>query len=381
MNKENNLEKNNSNILSNNNGFIGLSQNSYLDVLSQTSGQTSESNNMTQSNDQSVDYLDDKLIREAYDIVESSERMIDPAGSFYAEFSDGYTFRNLIEYVRLTNFEGVIRCYSDKIVYEQSNEDGTILNKFEIYTYQLTDYQISSRTNEVIVSVNMVKFRNVTKNVGKKDRCSIYKAPNDTTLYVQIFNANSQSNGEPSGLFPIETHDVVYNEYQDMHYDREENQPNCTVYQAEFAKMCASMISVKSSYITAHGMEKGIIFKGIKSDGTNAYIKDFGKVRQEQDKKIHAKLRNIDKSIASIGPIENMTIKTSNVPAPKLRIGEFGEIQRFSISMTTIKGLAKLNNLSPMGTIKFYIEKGKPLRLICSIGCYGKLIVYIRSYD
>jgi hypothetical protein len=357
-----NTEKNN----------LNISSGTYLDVLTQTNSNDPDG----KPNDP-----DEQSIKEAYDIAESTERVVDPAGSFYAEFSDGYTFRNLIEYIRLTNFDGVIRCYKNKIKYEQSNDDETILNKFEIFTYQLTDYQISSRTNEVIIPINMVKFRNVTKNVGKKDRCSIYKASNETTLFVQIFNANSQTNGEASGLFPIETQDIPYNEYDDIKYDREKDQPNCTVYQAEFSKMCASMISVKSSYVTAHGTEKGIIFKGIKSDGTNAYIKDFGKVRPDQDKKMHFRLRAIDKSLANFGPIENMTIKTSNIPAPKLRIGEFGEIQRFSISMTTMKGLAKLNNLSPMGTLKFYVEPGKPLRIICSIGGYGELTVYIRSYD
>jgi hypothetical protein len=332
--------------------------------------------NGSDSQAQSNEENDNNLINEAMAIAESTQKIIDPAASFYSEFSDGYTFRNLIEYIRITNFSGTIKCYPGEITYIQSNEDGTVLNKFEIQTYQLTDYQFTSRTNEILIPVNMVKFRNVTKNVGKKDRCSILKMPNDGTLYVQIFNANSQSNGEPSGIFPVETHEFVGEEYEEPYCSQPEDQPNCAIYQAEFSKMCASMNSVKSNYVMAHGMEKGIIFKGIKADGTTAYIKDFGKVRQQEEKKIHYNLRNLDK----LGVNAN-TKKPATVPTPKLRIGESGEIRKFSISMSTIKGLAKLNNLSPMGTIKVYIRKDEPLRFICNIGCYGKLTIYIQSLD
>lgn len=312
--------------------------------------------------------------------IGSSEREVDLSAMCYAEFSDGYSFRNLIEYLRLTNLNGAIRFYKDCIKYEQSNEDSTILNHFEIHTYELTDYKIESRTDEVIISVNLAKFRNVTKNIGKKDRASLYKLPNDPNLYVQILNTNSQCGGEPSGLFPVETFDGGYTVYKYPTYKRKENQPNCTIYQAEFAKMCSSMQSVKSSYVAAHAMEKGIIFKGISASGSTSCIKDFGKIRREQEKKIKHRLRGVNQQLNIINN-PNTVVRAPKAPGPRIRIAEYGEIERYCISMPTIRGLGKLNNLSPMGTIKIYVEKHKPLKLICSIGGYGKLTIHIRSFE
>jgi hypothetical protein len=319
---------------------------------------------------------EDKLINEALTIAMTTERDIDPRGTFYAEFSDGYTFRNLFEYLRLTNLDAVIKLYPDRIIYEQMSEDQIILNKFIIKTHELTDYQFSSATDEIIVSVSLVKFRGVSKNIAKKDRCSIFKEPDNPTLYVQIFNANNQSNGEASGIFPVETQEVEITEYQDTPFQRSTKNPNCTIYQGEFAKMCTSMLSVKSSHVNIHCLDKGVIFKGAKPDGSFGYIKDFGKVREEQNKMVRSKLN----LIKNINTFDNMPIRSSTVPAPKLRIGEFGELARFSIPMDKIRALSKLHNISPMGAIKIYAEddKEKPLRLICNIGSYGKLYVYIR---
>jgi hypothetical protein len=343
--------------------------------MSDTSTHTND-NDTGNTNTGGVDINSLAINEDDANVEINSEWKVDPASSVYAEFSDGYSFRNLIEYLRLTNFKGVFRFYGDKIVYEESNEDKTILNHALIKPYELTDYQFSSRTGEIIVAVNLVKFRNVTKNIGKKDRAALCKTANDPNLYVQVFNINSQSSGEQSGLYVVPTEPIGYTIFTYPTYERIEERPNCTIYQADFSKMCTSMISVKSTYVTAHGLDRGIIFKGMTASGVPGCIRDFGKVRKEQETKFHGKLKNIS---SSLGGFSAVKLKTSDQPTPKLKIGEFGEIQHVTISMPTIKGLAKLNNLSPMGTIKVYVEKGCPLKFICSIGGYGKLTVYIRS--
>lgn len=332
-----------------------------------------DDSNDDDSNDDDIDNIINSL--------EPFEKEIDVNAKCYAEFSDGYSFRNLIEYLRLTNLTGTFRFYTDKIVYEKSNKDHTILNQFIIYPHELTDYNLDSKTGEIITTVTLSNFRNVTKNIGKKDRAILYKSPNDSRLYIRILNSNSQSGSEPSGLFPVDTEDIEYYEYAHPTFTRKENEPNCTVNQTDFAKMCSSMLAVKSRYVTAHGMRNGIIFKGISSTGKVVYVKDFGKVREEQEKIYNKNITILNSCINSINSFRNnrKIIKSSNVPAPKLRIGEYAEIDRFTMSMPTIRGLAKLNNLSPMGNIKIYIERGKPLRFICSIGGYGKLTVHVRS--
>ena len=72
-----------------------------------------------------------------------------------------------------------------------------------------------------------------------------------------------------------------------------------------------------------------------------------------------------------------MKIRKAKGPPPKLNIGEIGEVERFKIDISIIKYLVKLNALSPTGTIKIYVEKGLPLKMVCNVGNFGKMYVYL----
>lgn len=39
--------------------------------------------------------------------------------------------------------------------------------------------------------------------------------------------------------------------------------------------------------------------------------------------------------------------------------------------------LQKVNALSPSGTLKVYIEKKLPIKMVCNVGTFGKMITYL----
>ena len=102
-------------------------------------------------------------------------------------------------------------------------------------------------------------------------------------------------------------------------------------------------------------------------------IKEYGKCRTATMSKT-----STSKSIVSLN---DKNIIKSQVAPPKLNIRDSNEIERFRIYNSNLKCLAKMNGFSPNGTIKFYIEEGLPMKLVCGIGTFGKLTILIRSAD
>ena len=127
----------------------------------------------------------------------------------------------------------------------------------------------------------------------------------------------------------------------------------------------------KCSYAEFIGYEKGIIIKGIESSGKVAMIKEYGKCKVNTNSKT-----STTKSIVSD---QNDKIVKLQVNQPKLNVRDTDEIERFKIHLSIIKSLSKINGFCPSGTIKFYIEAGRPMKLCIPIGTFGKMRIIIRS--
>ena len=172
--------------------------------------------------------------------MDGINNLIDANSSFVAEFSEGYTFRNMIEYLRVTNTKGNFRFSRDLIYYEQIDADNTIVNQIEIQTCELTHYEISTNKEEIIIGINISDMRSITKTIGKKDSVRIFKHANDPLLYIQIINQSSRSTNRQNVSIVRPQHvDLVTYEIPDYHNG--EKAPNCTIPTADFAKTCTSM--------------------------------------------------------------------------------------------------------------------------------------------
>ena len=294
---------------------------------------------------------------------ETTTKKLDPTSSFFATFVDGSSFRYMIEYLRLPSIEGVFRFSRDKIVYEQEDSDKNILNKVELKVYELTEYEYKSTSDEIVVGINLSEIRNICRNVGKKDHIDLYKLPDEPkNLYIQIRSQTEKS--EPNiYMIPITTTNYVT--YQIPPYSRPKQKPTCTVHQNDFSKLCKSLVTINCDKAKIHGFNRGVVFKGITKTGAIGSVKEFGKMPKSKGP-----------TMKSIMPSSGKVVKSSK-PPPKLNIGEMGEVENFKIPISIIKVLVKINALSPTGTIKIYIEKGLPLKMLCNVGTFGKLTIYL----
>jgi hypothetical protein len=296
-----------------------------------------------------------------------AKKQVDMNATFFATFIDGSSFRNMIEYVRLPSIDGVFRFTKHKILYEQGDKDNNILNVVELKTYELVDYEFNSKSEEIVVGINLAEMRNICRNVGKKDHIDLYKLPGEPKhLYIRIRSQSEK--GSESNLYLMNITTTDYTVYTLPEYSRGKKDPTCTIYQSDFSKLCKSLVVIKCSHAMIHGFQKGVICKGILNTGIIGSVKEFGKCNVNESSSGQLK---------SIEPAGKGTIVKASRPPPRLNVGEVGEIERFRIDISIIKFLQKLNALSLTGTIKVYIEKKLPMKMVCNIGTFGKMSTYL----
>lgn len=314
-------------------------------------------------------YHDDES--EVYSIHEEelttkvSEIKTDDDSCFYVSFSDGSTFKTMIEVQRLNGDIAILRFTKNGITCQQTNKDETMIFNINIKPYKLTEYDFISKTDEIIVPINLPKLRGITKNVNKKDQFDIYRLQGEpSTIYARIRSQGDPGNGEVYCL-PVAKVDEIYNMvFPD--YDMGKYNPTCVIYQTEFNKLCKSSINVKCNHIRIHGLDKGIIVKGITNDNKIFSVQEFGKVSGRNNKKLK-----------SFKLTSNASVIRAQGPKPVINIAERGEIEQFKIPIKIVRTLVKLNGLAPNGTLRFYIEENQPLKIVCDIGYIGTMEIFL----
>lgn len=302
--------------------------------------------------------------------IQSQDKKLDNSASFFATFIDGSSFRYLIEYLRLTSIEGTFIFTKDYIIYQKEDDDETIFNDVRIKTYELTDYEFSSINSEITATINLSDLRNKTRTVGKKEQLDIYRRPEEpSNFYVQV-RSQEKSAGDNPVFYCMSMKNESVTIYEMPEYNRGKHNPNCTIYQSDFSKVCKALIANKCSYVEFIGYDKGIIIKGYGSDGKVAMVKEYGKCRNYTTSRTS--------TAKSVVPPEKNTIRPQVAP-PRLSVRDSDEIERYRVHISNIKALAKINGFSSGGSIKFYIEPGSPMKLSVGIGTFGKLNILIRS--
>ena len=302
----------------------------------------------------------------------TESRKLDQNASFFATFMDGSTWRYLIEYLRLTTTEGTFIFGKDYITYQKDDEDCTIFNDVKIKTYELTDYEFSSTSEEIPVTINLAELRNKTRTVGKKEQMDIYRRPEEPgNFYIQI-RAQDKTGSDPVlYCMQMKSENIHVEIYKLPEYARGKKNPNCTVHQTDFTRICKSLVASKCSYAEFIGYDKGITIKGMSSDGKIVLVKNYGKCKRSSGTKT-----STTESILTSS--EKSRLKPQ-IPPPKLNVRDIDEVEHFKIDISTIKTLAKVNGFCNNGTIKFYIEQGLPMKLCVPIGGFGKMSILVRN--
>lgn len=295
---------------------------------------------------------------------------IDDPPIIVATFTDGYSARNVLGFFRQACTRANIIFEPDQITIKEADATFTILADCRIDTDDLTEYQYNAYDNNgefipaVACGFETLEMQKATKMVGKKDTIKLYtKREENPKLYIQVIHAGSKSDNN-LGLRIVNILDVEVTEYHDLNYKRKN--PNSRAASTEFAKICADFSSLKCTYTNVIGFTEGIMFQGIES-GTVKSVETYGKI---PDRRMIA---------SSIG--HEMSRHSEGSQKPKLKITQPGEVCRIRINSKTIRAMTKFNNLSPTGVIKFFMEEDMPLKIVSSIGCYGKLTLYIKDTE
>ena len=306
----------------------------------------------------------------------------------FAEFNDAYSFRNLIEYLKNTNIAGNFVFSPENITYSRSDAGNTILNEIVISKSDLTYYVYNAPVPEVIIGITISNLRKITKPIGKKDSIRLYMLPNDPLLYIQIVSINTKALSRNNANFVRPQGNIERLLYDVTGYVRGDDNPNCTIPIMDFCRMCTAMNSISCSFVTIRGLSRGAIFEAMTDGSISGRIDKFGIIDEAPSSSSKypsgsSDLSLIDSFLSNL-QIREDKIKVSNVKAPKLVIQPPIDTTetRIKVRISTIKALSKINNLSPpTGTIKLYMEPDLPLKLICKIGTYGTLTIYLRDID
>lgn len=254
--------------------------------------------------------------------------------SFSIEFSDGYTFRKLIEYIKKMAKECIFILNSEGILINLCNEDKSVLNNLFIDQSELTMYDFQCSEKEHKIPLNIQHFLDIIK-IGRKDALRIIKKEGQKQLFVAPMKEESSEINNYTMIMPLNIDEM--NEIPYPKYSRQENNPNCTISISRFISGCSRMESVRPDHVKISMAPKGFIFSANKS------TKDIG-------------------TIFKFGDSDD----------------EFGFIR---VVTKTIKNFKNLNGLSVNSTIKLIAEPGLPIKMICHVGCYAKLRIYVLNVD
>ena len=271
-----------------------------------------------------------------------------------AEFNDAYSFRNLIEYLNLTNDDGNFVFTPKEIYYSRENDSRQVLNELVIRTHELTRYEYNATEDKVIRGVNLVQFKGSTKKIGKKDiaRIEIY----DSGICVKIIGSPKNYSGDDMDI--IRTQRLNHQFYTIEGY-QEEDEPNFTESIQKFTGACTDQASCRDDFVTVVGLERGVIFEARQGGNLRASIKCLGQVDESAG-------RSHEKTSKGQGKIR-IIVKNKN------------EIVRHRIPRRIIAALGKLTNICPNGTVKVYIQPDLPIKLVFHVSTYGKLTIYLRQ--
>lgn len=300
----------------------------------------------------------------------------------FAEFSDGYSFRNLIEYLKNTNIAGNFIFTPERITYSRSDANNTILNEIVILKSNLTYYVYNAPSTEVIIGVTISNLRKITKPIGKKDSIRLYMLQGDPLLYIQIVSINTKALSRNNANFVRPQGGIDHLLYDVGDYTRSDENPNCTIPIMDFCRMCTAMNSISCTFVTIRGLPRGAIFEAMTDGSISGRIDKFGIIdNPPPPPSISSDLSNIDSVVSNL---QSATIKMPTVKTPRLVIQTAADLAEtcIKVKIATIKALSKINNLStPTGIIKLYMEPDRPLKLVCNIGNYGRLVIYLRDIE
>lgn len=274
---------------------------------------------------------------------------------FVIDFCDGYSLRSLFEYMKLTKNEVNVILSSNQIQFQQFNQDQGVFNHVEINSNDLTNYQYISPYDYNIFMIGMSDILGVIKSVGKKDGIRLSKLSGRLDLELVVFNNNSTDNIDRTNISLIRLQNPIdITIYEQPHYTLPDNQPSFTIQSNVLSKVTRGISSVRSGEIILYGYPKGL--------------------------KINCNFPDMTmRKICTLGKIDDVVQRVSNDRLELVSRITSGPLVEIKARPYTIKNLHKIITSNTLSMIKFYIEKDMPIKIMTTIGNFGKISVIISN--
>jgi hypothetical protein len=300
----------------------------------------------------------------------------DETARFLAVVSDAFPLRKLFEFLKGFHGKGNLRCSKDRILFEEVSTIGgspnSVFNQLEIETCEFTEYDFAARDPEILVGIHLGDIYGIMRTIRKRDGVKIFKRPGDNSLYIQIIKHDVPISHQGGNVSVIRPQAVDRCRLNRPTYQNSERNPNFTITSTTFTKICTDISSVRGvEKITIHSYRRWVLLKAMRSGGIAGRAERMG---------------NFDDQIRPVSPTEYQPTDLISNPQggrPRLVLRNSPQTEEFFLTVRrdTIKALSKLNHLSPSSSIKVYLEKGLPFKLVTKVGSYGVLRVYIRSIE
>ncbi len=288
---------------------------------------------------------------------------------FFIDFHDGYAFRQIMEFLKLTVTSVPMYFSENGISILQGNGDGSLVVSINIKGHELLKYHFNkelaniqpaaeSDTHYHLVSFNVSKFRDTIKSTARKEGIRMYQYAGDSTVHIQVYGGNK--NGEGGTSIETQPHNPIH--YELSGFQQSIYLPNCKSPLSEFCNSCGQFNKVKSTKYTNFACYK----KGVKVTAWSetGVISTFRKWGECEDTSETHKLPG------------GLRINASEIPGK-------GKKNHYNVKIPidVIKALSKLSNLTNNGIIRIYCESDHIIRFMVSISYYAELVIYYRSMD
>jgi len=289
---------------------------------------------------------------------------------FFIDFHDGYAFRQIMEFLKLTVTSVPMYFSENGISILQGNGDGSLVVSINIKGHELLTYHFNKELANIepseendniayhLVSFNVSKFRDTIKSTARKEGIRIFQYANDPIVHIQVYGGNKNGEGGTS----IETQSYTPIHYELSGFEQSIYLPNCKSPLSEFCNSCGQFGKVKSTKYTNFACyKKGVKVTACSETGVISMFKKWGECEDEQEQ--------------------------VKVPGgPKVLFTDSGNKRKkncfnVKIPIEVIKALSKLSNLTNNGIIRIYCETDNIVRFMVSISYYAELVIYYRVTD
>jgi hypothetical protein len=283
---------------------------------------------------------------------------------FFIDFHDGYAFRQIMEFLKLTVTSVPMYFTENGISILQGNGDGSLVVSINIKGHELLTYHfnssIANHSKEEkpyhMVCFNVSKFRDTIKSTARKEGIRIFQYSNDPTVHIQVYGGNKNGEGGTS----IETQNHSPMQYDLSGFEQSVFAPNCRSPLSEFCNSCGQFGKVKSTKYTNFACyPKGVKVTACSETGVISMFKKWGECQDKAETWGRPKVGGL--SSALLKPLPEIKDKTAlNVKIP----------------IDIVKALSKLSNLTNNGIIRIYCETESIIRFMVSVSYYAELTIF-----